>query len=64
MITVLLHSVWNIKQNMWNNSRIIQIMYDLQLRLPSSGGSRNFKTGERDPGAVEFLGSGDCFDAP
>ena len=26
----------------------------------SSGGSRNFKTGGRGPGAVEFLGSGVC----
>ena len=28
------------------------------------GGSRNFKTGGRGPGAVESYGSGDCFDAP
>ena len=26
----------------------------------SSGGSRNFKTGGRGPGAVEFLRSGVC----
>ena len=35
---------------------------------PDSGGpcgrSRNFKTWGRSPGAVEFLGSGDYFDAP
>ena len=28
------------------------------------GGSRNFNTRERGPGAVEFLGSADCFDTP
>ena len=28
-----------------------------------SGGSRNFKTERRGPGAVEFLGSEVCFDA-
>ena len=32
-------------------------------RLVNSDGSRNFKTGGRGPGAVEFLGSGVCFDA-
>ena len=31
--------------------------------LPS-GGSRNFKTGGRGHGAVEFIGCGDCFDVP
>ena len=30
----------------------------------NSGGSRNLKTGGRCPGAVLFLRSGDCFDAP
>ena len=29
-----------------------------------SDGTRNFKTGGRGPGAVEFLRSGYCFDAP
>ena len=28
------------------------------------GGSRNCKTGGRDPGAEQLLGSGDCFVAP
>ena len=32
--------------------------------VPLSGGSRNFRTGVRGPVAIEFLGSGDCFDAP
>ena len=30
----------------------------------SSGGSRNFKTAGRGPGAVETLGSEVCIDAP
>ena len=42
--------------------------YFLSLILPhriyNSGGSRNFKTGGRGPDAVEFLGSGVCFDVP
>ena len=29
-----------------------------------SGGSRNFKTGGRGPGAIGFLRSGDCVDVP
>ena len=29
-----------------------------------SGGSRNFKTGGRGPGMVDFFRSGVCFDAP
>ena len=32
--------------------------------ITNSGGSRNFKTVSRGPCAVEFLGSGVCFDAP
>ena len=32
--------------------------------VPLSGKSRNFRTGVRGPVAIEFLGFGDCFDAP
>ena len=36
------------------------------MSVYSSGGFRNCRTGGggRGPGAVEFLRSGDCFDAP
>ena len=34
------------------------------LLIVDSGGSRNFRNGAHGPGAVEFIGSGDCFYAP
>ena len=34
------------------------------MSVYNSGGFRNCRTGGRGPGAVEFLRSGDCFDAP
>ena len=53
-----------------NRAYILDVVYSLP-QLPQdvqkcpafSGGSRNFNTGERGPGVLEFLGSGVYFDA-
>ena len=37
-------------------------LFHFNVQLMISGGSRNLRTGERGPGAVYFLRSGDCFD--
>ena len=39
-------------------------LLDQSRALPFGGRSRNIKTEGRGPGAVDFLGSGNCFDAP
>ena len=54
-----------------NRAYILDVVYRFWFKaflstaqLAFSGGSRNFNTRECGPGAVEFLGSGDCFEAP
>ena len=58
----ILHSSWF--QILFHFDLLFRSYESLRGLIDNSGGSRNFKTGGRGPGAVEFVGSGVCFDAP
>ena len=59
-VTIKYHCYFHSLEEIFSNQQ-----RDLFSRsMIDSGGSKNFRTVERGPSMVEFLGSEDCFDSP